>query len=371
MKEKEMEVQKREKEKLVKPREIPGDVMLDIFLRLSAKDLYRFTCVSKDFLKYISSPCFHHLRTGSFFSISLALLDKSEYKRGISARSQILLSVLDDQGQTISKFTQEIQVQNKYAVLLPSNHNLVSIATIDHTYICDPSKQEFMELPYISSDLIYTCALSVGFGYLPSKNEYKILTISNYTSGTSSSIADCCSEWRVLEGGAPQPVVDSHPALVNGSVHWKIHPARDRVSENEQIMCFNLEDEKFWILPVLPACVEEFPRRFNMAVSKEKLWLNHFEYVGQRQVMDMWVLKDSDKFTWVKEYSIDFSILNIKDVAVGTRVLNVRDEELLISISYSEHQVYYNLKTKSFRGLRTEERSSFCFCYYTDVVSFH
>ncbi|XVF41898.1 hypothetical protein PTKIN_Ptkin01aG0317400 [Pterospermum kingtungense] len=370
MKEKEMEVQKKVKQKVLKPRQLSGDVMLDIFLRLSAKDLYRFSCVSKDFLSYVSSPCFHQLRTS-------------------------INPLVDRQGQAISQFTQEIEIDStKDVVLVPSHHNLVCVVTTNHTYICDPSKQEFVELPKIRSDLFSSESIGVGFGYLPSKNEYKvgrcffrgdfiediydvelgceILTISNYRSGTNSSIADSCSGWRVLEEGPPH-LTDSNPALVNGSVHWKIEPRRAEEAD-EYIMSFNLETEKFWILPP-STCVKADPHSFYLVELKEKLWVNHLEDV-RLQVMDMWVLKDYDKFTWVKEYSIDFNIvdLSILDKNIRrdggfhyyktTEVLNIRDEELLIMMS-AKAQVYYNLRTKSFRDLRWRD-DSFGFCYYTD-----
>ncbi|XP_017970505.1 PREDICTED: F-box protein At3g07870 [Theobroma cacao] len=221
---------------------------------------------------------------------------------------------------------------------------------------------------------------------MPSKNEYKvvrcfyrkndydnpnnfelgceILTISNY--GTNNSIADCCSAWRMLEEGCPH-LMDANPALVNGSLHWKIDLVWER-REDEQILSFDLDAEKFWILPI-PPCVIRNPETLNLAELRQDLWLSHYDY-SIPHVMDMWVLKDFEKFTWVKVYSIDFSPINTSTGKYElTFVLNVRNEELLILMN-SGRLIYYNLKTKSFTDLGAP-RNGFNFCYYTDVVSFH
>ncbi|EOY01676.1 Uncharacterized protein TCM_011518 [Theobroma cacao] len=231
--------------------------------------------VSKGFCRFVSTPDFHRLHYQR--SSKMTLLNEGDYLtppqvdyRIAEVDEKLLLCTADHEGRIISQFTPEIKIG----------------------------------------------AHTVGFGYMPSKNEYKvvrcfyrkndydnpnnfelgceILTISNY--GTDNSIADCCSAWRMLEEGCPH-LMDANPALVNGSLHWKIDLVWER-REDEQILSFDLDAEKFWILPI-PPCVIRNPETLNLAELRQDLWLSHYDY-SIPHVMDMWVLKDFEKFTWVK-----------------------------------------------------------------------
>ncbi|OMO59591.1 hypothetical protein COLO4_34142 [Corchorus olitorius] len=72
---------------------------------------------------------------------------------------------------------------------------------------------------------------------------------------------------------------------------------------------------------------------FKSVEFRGNLCLNQFDST-RHHVMDMWILKDYNKFSWVKEYSIDLSNILSNEIGLpstlSTYVMGVRDEPLLI-----------------------------------------
>ncbi|OMP03321.1 hypothetical protein COLO4_10484 [Corchorus olitorius] len=251
------------------------------------------------------------------------------------------------------------------------------------------SKHEFVELPKGSNYSNFDSrADMVGFGYVPSKDVYKvvrllyqesevhghelfylvyqlrveILTISNYGSN-NNNIIQSCSSWRVLGEDMCDYLVQGNSVLVNGFIYWKIDENWVRENGVEEIYSFNLEDEKFLVLPFPKFAIEDVS--FDLVELRGNLWASVCEFRGNDYVMDMWVLKDLDKFNWVKEYSIDLGYFekNSVEVIVGFNVINVNpNEELLIKVDGDDpDQAYFNLRTKSFTKMEYRDMSIYVF----------
>ncbi|OMO68791.1 hypothetical protein CCACVL1_19828 [Corchorus capsularis] len=314
--------------------ELPFDLLLDIFSRLPAKTLARFRCSSKTFLNHLTSPYFrqlHHQKSSKNpFLISLALSNQSaDWRRSstVLVRKDYVLSMIDHKGEPISQFHEKIEIDDRLSTkifLLPSHQNLVCLSSTNRIYVFNPSKHEFVELP--KGFNFDSRADMVGFGYVPSKDVYKvvrlfykvfdyhnyyydvgveILTISNYNGSNNNNIIQSCSSWRVLDGeDLCRFVVEGKSVSVNGLIHWKINDyCCDREKGVEEILSFDLEDEKFLVLPFPRFAIED--ASLQLVELRGNLWGSVSKFRGDDYIMDMWVLKDFDKFDWVKEYSIN------------------------------------------------------------------
>ncbi|GLT90278.1 hypothetical protein SLE2022_082210 [Rubroshorea leprosula] len=360
---------------------LPENLTVDILSRLPVKTLSRFKSISKDFLTYLSDDHFfhqlHRLRSQKYpFVLSVTFSTEKE------PLATVHISSSDHRGQPINQFAKKIEIESRpVADLLPSHHHLVCIASRNNIYICNPSTEELLPLP--PSSVLRKFCPAVGFGYLPSKKEYKVLKLSylqvdlddpnnwvieaeilTIATPTNNLCEVYFSLWRVLEERCPY-VVEGPSVFVNGFVHWKIHKNPGWVQirgGDERILSFNLEEEKFQTLPP-PLSVTGYDSEFELAGIRGNLWL--VEYTHESFVMELWVLKDWENPLWKRECRIDCRTIG-KDI--GARMMHPLDfqnaEEILFRVD-EFGLIRYNVKNKTYSDLR-EEKSSFRFCYYTD-----
>ncbi|GLT28914.1 hypothetical protein SLA2020_038160 [Shorea laevis] len=226
---------------------------------------------------------------------------------------------------------------------------------------------------------------AVGFGYLPSKKEYKvvklcyddrvsrnlekritdtkILTISTHTD----SLCRAFSSWRTLKEKCPYDVAVAAAetsVFVNGVIHWKIQPWNPW--DDETIVAFDLEEEKFSILPPQTGAAKNC-NTFHLAEIRGNLWLA--EHTHKFSNIDLWVFnKDLQNPSWKKEFMIDCTTIRDDYSLVASYLLHPLDfqnEEGILFRLDGVGLVLYNVKTKTFTLLK-EERGRFMFCYYID-----
>ncbi|XP_026456966.1 F-box protein At3g07870-like [Papaver somniferum] len=119
---------------------------------------------------------------------------------------------------------------------------------------------EYMSLPKINNNYIakigQTGIVVSGFGYLPSRNEYKVVRILHpyrlrNPNDTTGRVEVCTlgkgtsSGWR--DAGVITDSLYLHGTHVNGVLYWKD-------DKNEKIVCLDLEDEVFRVVPP-PPCI--------------------------------------------------------------------------------------------------------------------
>ncbi|KAK9265919.1 hypothetical protein L1049_012598 [Liquidambar formosana] len=369
--------------------QIPANAMLDILSRLPVKILCRFRCVSKLWRNYLSDPYFfelhhHHQSQQKPYFVFMSLFCDFDHRVSpsdvdLEFNTTVHLSSANNEGQPMSEFTKQVKVDCLLKIsLLPSHNNLICLSTKNHIYICNPSIQEFFELP--AGSPFESFSGSVGFGYIPSTDEYKVVRLfyrrldldysNNCVEGceiltirtSTSYVSGSCSSWKVLEEDCPY-VTDNFMAFVNGSLYWRIDSMCDKKDEDDYILSFDLEAEKFWILPP-PPCVKVHGWFWLVEIGEE-LWLS--QNGDDPLILDMWMLRDWDVFVWVKEYSIDLRTMD----AIGTlpswysgHPIDIRNEEILI-LSFGERLDYYNIKTKTFTHLGYVNHP-FRHCYYRE-----
>ncbi|XP_026419548.1 F-box protein At3g07870-like [Papaver somniferum] len=199
----------------------------------------------------------------------------------------------------------------------------------DPIYICNPVTREYMSLPMINTKIAKTGQTSLvvsGFGYLPSRNEYKVVRILYphrlpYPDATTVGWVQVCTIGKGSSNGWRNVgvITDSlylHGTHVTGVLYWK-----DK--KNHKIVAFDLEDEVFRIVPP-PPCIRPEEQGIEMLY-----WLLNFggdlsfvDHVWGDHV-DVWTFKKNtlegtnDNFnmnkhdfyhswSWIKEVNIEW-----------------------------------------------------------------
>ena len=240
------------------------------------------------------------------------------------------------------------------------------MCTSRHIYICNPSTHEFIELTDHHKELQPlrpSSLFGVGFGFVPSTMDYKVvrlvdihldyenfdeyeiscevLTISSCStigSNNSSSYS-----WRVIEGGCPYPVLDLSLAIDKFAI-WKVDEWFVGAQERDDVIfCFNLETEKFSAVPP-PRCVTN-RIAFRLAVLKGELWLMEptdiYSYIN-----NMWMLKDWNRYIWVKQYSIDIKSIEKWGYSSPIDIIQYGEDDEVILMQGNGGLHYYHVQSK-------------------------
>lgn len=228
---------------------LPTCLAFDILSRIpSAKELSTFKCVSKFWRKSLSDPyllSLHRSRSVQnppFYCFVPIPFDR--YWIDPNRRREepdkafdvtIHIQTADQKGQPVNHFTKRIKVHDDpYLSLLPAKQ-LVCLSTSYRIYICNPSTQDFVELPKGSA--LPFCLYNVDFGYLPCSNEYKVIRLfyTHYDEDPSyhrlgcevMTISNTCTNysWRVMKEDCPYAVDEHGSITVNRFVVWEVESA--------------------------------------------------------------------------------------------------------------------------------------------------
>ncbi|XP_043714783.1 F-box/kelch-repeat protein At3g23880-like [Telopea speciosissima] len=402
------------------------DILTNVLSRLPVKILMRFRCVCKRWRNLITDdPYFiqlHSLQYNSkqpLFLISSTLADSRE-----RSPYSISLKSMDRETNLISRF--EVKCANIYAKLVPTRFDLVCIQDDMIVHICNPSTHEFITLPEHHLPLWYS---TVGFGYVQSTDEYKVVSLLNpdydrvedgfrvdaasfktkchvFTLGMerrgSSSCASSSSSWAWREVMDSPYLVNysTPPAFVNGAIHWLVLYNFemdvevfdwDMVDPNYSIIAFDVEREEFRLVSHPEGCPDVKSLQYHK--NFETIELQLVELGGllclscaKDSKMDIWMLNDyyyesgNDHIsgTWVKEYRIDVSGTWVKGYSIYLMnddhcnyyaPRDIEDTEVLIE-SYMNGLEYYHLQSKRFKEFmrRSRQMPNLRFSFYLESL---
>ncbi|KAH7861973.1 hypothetical protein Vadar_033194 [Vaccinium darrowii] len=218
---------------------------------------------------------------------------------------------------------------------------LVHPTTRYEIHVCNPCTGEHIKIPPPVSMLDRPSDIVVGFGVIPMTNKYKVLAIVDFPIHSDFNhlqrkvfvytLGD--TTWKPLQENSPVPRLgqSAWKAFVNGALHW--------VSNAQLIVSFNMETEKF---KVIPRPELELGRgSFSLRAFDGKLNILNTSF-GDR--IEIWVMHDYGVVeSWTRTFTINEQNIgrNIRDVEIvcfleDWNVLMVYDHRALLR---------YNLRT--------------------------
>ncbi|XP_050373077.1 F-box protein At5g07610-like [Argentina anserina] len=283
------------------------DLLTDILLRLPAKSLLRFKCVSKHWLSLISSPQFRRrrLRLASSGIILCQTTDLIHHTSVAGSHSDPPFTSLSFIGDSAGMKI----LQSSYGLLLCCS-SLHKRGKRRSYYICNPSTQQFSTLPEADceniSKTIYGVYLTFDSSKLP--DHYQVASVRSCSSPSSPSsnsfqIVTYSSKtraWRISGSPfiAPDMVFDNG-VLWNGSIHW-ISPTGDSFR-------FDTDQERLGTMPSLQSN-EKWSNKRLRYFGESGGHLHLIEIYGsatQFYVFEM----ERDYSSWVPKYHVDIAAI--------------------------------------------------------------
>ncbi|KAJ8547899.1 hypothetical protein K7X08_021135 [Anisodus acutangulus] len=286
-------------------------------LKVPSKSLLKFVCVSKPWLRQVSSrklvkshlkltandkECSHHRvifqdSTGNFKVSRLPPLFHKE--------------------QRTELFDMDSPMENPtvYTWIVGSVNGLICLySKIEELVLWNPTIRKSKKLPTFGAKLRTGCSyyLKYGFGYDESHDDYKVAVIQcifDENGGSYDTVVNIYSmrtdSWRTVDKFPGNFLVNSPGKFVDGKLYWALSADIDTFNMCN-IISLDLEDET-WRRLELPASYGEGSYPLTLGVVGSDLSVlcpNCHEGTNS----DVWIMKDSgSKVSWAKIFTIDHS----------------------------------------------------------------
>lgn len=302
---------------------LPSEIMLDIFTRLPAGLVLECKSVSKTLKNVVEHPCFsklhfNHLNDLDSGKVSfIFLLNDAESDSIQFYYAEYDENASDTPTYRVKKMT--YKPPSECYSLVGSCNGLICLnglpAHFTHddydefdpasnvAYVCNPITRETVMLPELKRRSCHDDRvdfLVIGFGYVRSTDEYKVVRlykfmrepkfaqIEVYTLGSRKGWRDDGKKIETGLGGW------QHGVFANGCIYWNFG--------NGKIVAFDLADEMFVELSECPIfrC-----RRIRLGVFGDHLCATNSDTITN--ISDVWLLKkhkDESLMSWSKELSL-------------------------------------------------------------------
>ncbi|XP_059635846.1 F-box/kelch-repeat protein At3g06240-like [Cornus florida] len=331
---------------------LPYDLMTDVLSRLPVKSIVRFKCVSKSWLALFAHPHFVSLHLTRSRNSKLVLAYSLDFLSNFLHRPNTLndLFVLSCDGivEAASDYIDGgggalIDIvppheRKQQVYMAGSCRGLVLCHTRRRCALSlvNPSTREFMRLPI--SQLHKTSFRSVGLGYDPSADDYKVVQLSTHpfprkTDMNMTLYSLKSNSWRRIRDFPFRAESMDSGVFVNGNFHW-FNP------DMSKIVSFHLAEEKFGDVP-LPDDIIEAPL---IGVVRGCLCI-----LSRAKLITAWVMNEYGiGESWTKfELDLDAPIY-----VTNTKPLNFsNNDEILFAIPDTQEFVVCNLKERTSRHM--------------------
>ncbi|XP_057784813.1 F-box/kelch-repeat protein At3g23880-like [Salvia miltiorrhiza] len=287
---------------------LPPEIITEIFLRLPAVSIPISKCVCKRWLHLLESDAFvksHFARSAP----ALVVLGISNQLKVLELEGELDLDPLIK--YHFPKYHRgRIQSSVNGFLVIRIHVDVDPMVHVDMLCVCNPITREVIKLDLPTDPQLSPPEIVSAFGFGASKisGRYKAVCIKNkpyddkldchvYTLGTGS--------WRRLEG-IPYNYHDGSGAFVNGNLHWIATIGED----SSWISCFDLETECFSFFKTPPYHAQGLPfiRGTSIFALSGCLWFckeasdHRYEIEGE---LTIWIMKKYGvDESWSKEYVI-------------------------------------------------------------------
>ncbi|KAK8926014.1 putative F-box protein [Platanthera zijinensis] len=305
---------------------IPGDIISEILLRLPARILGKFRCVSKSWLSITTNTVFvranaqHNLITRP----SLIIGDRQPYLASANAASVFPIRL------------QPMETMSENYFVMASCDGLVCARSLQDSqhFISNPLTGQSIALPL---DNIYlTCKL--GFYFHRSTSKYRLIRFKVPMTHESEVLVVGERSWRSIPVSIPAFFDCECPLELSGKLYWLAHTRRKIICKlpPDIIVIFDEEEEVY--SAICPPPTKKLQKylggnlvNFNGELG---LWV-----VGLNVTIDLWIM---DTF-WIKRYSVNYACIHKcpSPFKIKARsrpwilggAISIRDEELLVHLS--------------------------------------
>ncbi|KAL3508096.1 hypothetical protein ACH5RR_033478 [Cinchona calisaya] len=339
---------------------LPQELITEILLRLPAKSVAKFRCVSKPWCSLLTSPHFiksHLALQKSHDPENLILVSYYDHTlHTITLRPPT--SSGSNQQDAVSRQISLLGCQEKWDSVIGSCHGLVLLETEDdNKFLINPTTLEIVEIPRFSSPVYPSVGGSMhGFGHDVLSDDYKIVTISYSYDFCFEQVTLCDynyvdvysvkkGTWRRI-GNFPFEHGVAYPAsgvFLNGVIHWMAcEDFTECGGRTSLIAGFYLDHEVFKVIPP-PSCLDKSNLVFIKLVVLGGC-LGMFVRCSDDQ-LDVWVMKEYG----VQESWTKFSINVVDEVDWFIPICLLRDEEIVLE--NGEKLITYNLKERTSKDM--------------------
>ncbi|XP_059295010.1 F-box/kelch-repeat protein At3g23880-like [Lycium ferocissimum] len=342
---------------------LPGDIVIDILLRLPVKSLSRFTSVSKPFCSLIKNPNFiskQHAKTTQEKPPDLLIMGRHHKTLEVTVRLTKSLTKPRHVIPPPLHFDVPFGVTSEKTRIVGSANGLVCLNLINHNgvaiVIWNPAIKTFKPIPKSPnvSSLGKLTVTDLGFGYHPGNDDYMIVRLLNVATSrrkyevevymlSTNSWRKIASDGRILQVIRPfwKPMAPGM-IVVKGVAYWVGVEVRNEEMCSVVVSLEMTSEELTFILPpiehhgIVVDLIREATtlRLFNLNESLALIYSTNLEKV------DIWL-----------NNGFDIWVLN-KELRTWTRILKVEPiEGFLLEAGFWENS----------KALVAQERKEMCY----------
>ncbi|CAI9757204.1 unnamed protein product [Fraxinus pennsylvanica] len=296
---------------------LPEGIIINILKRLPVKPLICCMCVSRSWYTLITSPEFvsTHLKFSVASSEGSPLL---LLRRCIRKNERYELFYDNESFDRHFRLQFPFRSINSFFTIIGSCNGLLCLSDdrvfyMNTIIVWNPCVKKSVLLP--KPNVVYNSygsfILSLGFGFDPIRNDYKVVRI------TYTDLDRCLPQvelyrlsmgvWQDISRLSLQYIIHnrSRQAYINGAAHWI---ARDLYG-NDTILLFDMCDEVFGTV-ILPGNLakDDFPRSKELMIYKESLAFVLYDVSRVEQDFSVWVMEEYGIVeSWNKQFNVHFN----------------------------------------------------------------
>ncbi|XP_060186993.1 F-box protein CPR1-like isoform X1 [Lycium barbarum] len=333
---------------------LPQELMLDIFTRLPIKSILRCTSLCKSWYSLLTSS--------NFISMHLnRKQDEHILVRHFSRNPEKEIYSLFCDNENLDQYAQydlPFNCSNFFFNIVGSCNGIFCLndemSFCSAFYLWNPSIRKSVKLPNPTFRADGSFDPTLGFGFDPVTNDYKVVKVLHTTYGmppTAELYKLSTGVWKDISHVALSHVFFSRAPRVylNRASHW-VASRWEEGSIRSVIVSFDMHDETFSVimLPSLVSEIKQYCEGTNLFVLDESLCLVNYNYDG---TIDMWMMKEyGEAESWVKQYNIssrripyqpEVSHYLIKLIATrkNGEMLWAENDGLLLSVDHANQKI--------------------------------